>query len=274
MNLAYRMLGATCRRIKPRGRTRLADWLRRHPTSGVYRDPNGYSRRVDLSDPLEALSFVGVDYGLPEQVLDLVSEGDLVIDAGANVGTVTAQLCRRVGRTGRVLAIEPFPANVARLRTLGEDNHLPQLHPVEAAISDQRGTAELRFDQSTEQTSPYGSFTASWVKGGTMTVPTFTLDELVSDAEGRISLLKLDIEGAEPLALAGATRLLAEHRPAIYCEFNDIVLRDAGSSAEELLAQFATMGYFVDPGTSGNTQSVTGLVTDLLLFTEEGGLLD
>jgi hypothetical protein len=105
------------------------------------------------------------------------------------------------------------------------------------------------------------------MKGGTVTVATRTLDDLVPGETGRrLSLVKLDIEGAESLALAGARRLLAEHRPAIYCEFNDIVLRDAGSSAAELLEQFGAIGYSAAPESRSLERSLSGTVTDLLLL--------
>jgi FkbM family methyltransferase len=240
----------------------------RHPGgSGTYRDSFGYLRRADLSDPIEALAFVGVDHGLPQGALDCVSSGDVVLDAGANVGTVTAQLCHRVGQEGTVIAVEPLPANVSRLEALKTDNDLRQLEIVQAALWDERGEIELKFPEKADRTSPYGSITASWIDGGTVKVPTLTLDELIPSGPGRrVSLIKLDVECAEPSVLSGAKRLLAEHRPAIYCEFNDIVLRDCGFSADRLLDRFIEIGYEVSARDVVRSRRLTGDVTDLLLL--------
>lgn len=269
MNPAYSLIGAACRRVDIRGKARLARWLTRHPSSGRYRDSLGYRRSVDLSDPIEALLFVGVDFGLPGFALNYISEGDLVIDAGANIGAVAAQLCRRVGDRGSVMAFEPLHANVERLKLLGADNRLPQLRVFETALSDGDGKADLRFEEDASHTSPYGSFTASWMRGGTITVTTKALDELVPLDGKRVTFLKLDVEGAEPLVLTGAERLLADHRPAIYCEFNDIVLRDSGSSADELLARFADAGYEIAAANRYEPGSLKDAVTDLLMLPRE-----
>ena len=191
---------------------------------------------------------------MPDSILELVGRGDIVVDAGANVGLVTAQLCNRVGPSGTVLAIEPLPANAQRLREFAEDNDLPQLQVAEVALSDRPGTAELRCEDR-ENTSPYASFSASWIDGSKIAVETRTLDEV---APGSVSLIKLDVEGAESLVLNGASRVLLE-RPMIYCEFNDIVLRDSGSSAEQLLEHFARLGY-------GPRGRLDGSVADVLMI--------
>jgi hypothetical protein len=43
--------------------------------------------------------------------------------------------------------------------------------------------------------------------------------------------------------LDGAKRIMTSDRPLVFCEFNDIHLRDAGSSSNELLRKFGDLGY-------------------------------
>jgi FkbM family methyltransferase len=167
--------------------------------------------------------------------------GTTAIDAGANIGIVTSQLCRAVGARGTVHAIEPLPANADRLRELKRDNDLDQLTIWECALSDKDGSAILKT-QSATGTSAYASLTASWNTAGTVSVATRALDDLVPH-NTRVGFVKLDVEGAESLVLDGATRIMTSDRPLVFCEFNDIVLRDAGSSASELLGKFEGLGY-------------------------------
>jgi FkbM family methyltransferase len=246
----------------PRGRTRLALYLMRHgPAHEVaYTDQWGYRRAALLTDRMEAYAYTGVR-ALPRNVDRLIRPGDWVIDVGANVGLVTAHLCRRTGPHGRVWAIEPVPRNVARLQQLKELNRLDHLTVFQGALSAAGGPAELRLPAGGQ--SAYASFTKSSDMSGSIEVTTWRLDDLVYEArdDRRVACVKIDVEGYEPQVIAGAERTLREMKPLLYCEFNDILLRDAGSSADQLLQTLAQLGY----RPVGSPPSLTGRVVDLLL---------
>jgi FkbM family methyltransferase len=260
-----RLVGAAgflSRSVLPRGRGRLAQYLMRHgPGHDIaYKDQWGYRRESLLTDRMEAYGFTGVR-SLPACVARRIRPGDWVVDAGANVGVVTAELCHRVGACGMVWAIEPVPRNVARLRQLKDLNHLESLIVFPGALSDVRGTAQLRLPVGGE--SAYASFTKSIDMSGVIDVTTWTLDDLVFDRsrDRALTLVKIDVEGFEPQAIAGAERTLRELKPLVLCEFNDILLRDAGSSSKQLLELFARVGYtpVAAPG------DLTNRVADLVL---------
>ena len=60
-------------------------------------------------------------------------------------------------------------------------------------------------------------------------VPAVTIDDLVAEAGARsISLVKIDVQGAEMLVLEGAKRTLGEMRPALFVEVDDRNLADFG----------------------------------------------
>lgn len=239
---AYSLVGRFARSSQTRGRASLANLLVRYPASLTYRDTLGFARQTSLDERLEACWFLGIDWCLlPEQVIERIPRGTTAIDAGANIGIVTSQLCRAVGPGGAVHAIEPLPANVARLGELKRDNNLDQLTISACALSDEDGSAVLRT-QTADGTSAYASLTASWNNAGTMSVPTRVLDDIVP-SDTPVGFIKLDVEGAESLALDGATRILTADRPLVFCEFNDTILRDAGSSSKELLSKFEGLGY-------------------------------
>src|SRR5271165_7056269 len=121
----YKLLGRLARASRTRGRVSLAHVLVRYPASLTYKDTLGFTRRTNLDDILDACWFLGVNWCLlPQEVVDRIPSGTTAVDAGANIGIVTAQLCRAVGRQGTVHAFEPLPANVHRLRDLKSDNDL------------------------------------------------------------------------------------------------------------------------------------------------------
>jgi hypothetical protein len=80
-----------------------------------------------------------------------------------------------------------------------------------------------------------------------------------------LRLIKLDVEGFEREVLAGAVDTIARFRPWIHCEFNDIILRDTGSSSKDLLGVFEEMGYKVAPAWTRRASRLHGRNVDLLL---------
>ncbi len=244
-------VGYVARTALPRGRGHIAHLVMRYgPKHEIdYNDQWGYKRAALLADRMEAYGFTGVTV-LPPTVARRIRPGAWVIDAGANVGRVTAHLCHLAGPRGRVWAIEPLPHNAARLRQLKDRNALDGLTIYEGGLSATGGRAELLLPEGGD--SAFASFAKTQGMTGVLDVTTWPLDDLVyATDEGRratrdgqtVAFIKLDVEGYEPQVLLGAERTLREMKPLVYCEFNDILLRGAGSSSDDLLRRFATLDY-------------------------------
>ena len=96
----YRIpLGRVSRRL-PRGRGHIRTWLVRHPgeTELEFRDITGHWRHVNLLELQEARWFAGEhSVGIPREVLARIGRGEVVVDAGANIGVITGQLASAVG---------------------------------------------------------------------------------------------------------------------------------------------------------------------------------
>ena len=129
-------------------------------------------------------------------------------DIGSNVGLYSLLAARRV-HSGMVYAFEPLPQNVWYLGRHLELNRVNNVEVLELAVSDRTGTA---FFQEGENSS-MGHLTQK----GNIRVCTATLDSLV--LQERIappSVVKVDIEGAELLALRGASECIQRYRPVIF----------------------------------------------------------
>jgi hypothetical protein len=70
-----------------------------------------------------------------------------------------------------------------------------------------------------------------------------TIDELAARDPRRVTLVKIDVQGAEMLVLAGALGVIESHQPAIFVEIADWALERFGSSGDELIATLADLGY-------------------------------
>lgn len=167
----------------------------------------------------------------------VIAEDDWIIDAGANAGFFTAAFCDWISGSGRVIAIEPAPANVSRLRaTLSRGQRIARVDIIEAAVTDTDGEARLRLDAinpADHQLTDEG-----------LLVPTVTLDRLMADRDWPpLGLIKIDVQGAEPMVIDGAIETLKRLKPAIFLEIADDYLRPYGSSGSALLRQVIELGY-------------------------------
>ena len=76
-------------------------------------------------------------------------------------------------------------------------------------------------------------------------VATYPLDTLLNEAgAGRVDAMKIDVEGAEPLVMRGATRTITEHRPVLVSEFYPLALDSSPwGNARHYLAMLRALGY-------------------------------
>lgn len=138
----------------------------------------------------------------------LPTPDDVYVDVGAFDGdSIITHLERTGGNTRRIIAIEADPNNLPALRARIDKlpTHVKQVVDVHAlAVGAQRGRATFYAD-GTLSSSMYSL--PNVTDANMVTVDVVTLDELLADTGA--SYVKIDIEGAEPLALAGAKKTLA-----------------------------------------------------------------
>jgi FkbM family methyltransferase len=131
-------------------------------------------------------------------ILSELGPGDVFVDVGANCGSFTLFAARRVGETGSVVAIEPMPEMIARLRFNVRANGFANVQICETAVGPEEGRATLYVDQLRR-----GHSSLSALDGATSTtVPVAPLLSIVTQARiDRIDALKIDVEGYEDRAL-------------------------------------------------------------------------
>ncbi|MGI9326649.1 MAG: FkbM family methyltransferase [Pseudomonadales bacterium] len=168
--------------------------------------------------------------------------GAVVVDAGANLGIYTAVTARLVGATGRICAFEPGERAHALLRENLALNGLNQVETFTMALSDRQGETRL-------YSHPWGPVGFSLGDGhkaseGFAIVPTTTLD-LFAQEHGldRLDLLKIDVEGAEELVLAGGRELIARTRPVVLFEVSASLPTFLGLTPTGAWDRLAALGY-------------------------------
>jgi FkbM family methyltransferase len=173
-----------------------------------------------------------------KQMLAFLRPDDVLYDIGANIGLVALH----AGLRCRTIAFEPDPSFRSRLLRNLEINPGIPVDVRAVAIGDTDGAATL-FTDGAAGHSP--SLVHHGEKGA-IEIEVQKLDTLVGRGDiPRPTVVKLDIEGAEMLALRGALQLLRgpDAPRALFLEIHDSFLPSFGSSAEEVLAFVREAGY-------------------------------
>jgi FkbM family methyltransferase len=181
-------------------------------------------------------------------VRDYVRPGDTVLDVGAHVGMFTLLAALEVGEGGAVHAFEPVDDNFEALTRNVRLNSFHQVVLNNLAVGATSGTMTLGLPSSDSELDS-GPTSAMFMRGGAhaaVTVPVVSLGDYVEEhLPGRpIRLLKLDVEGVEPLVLEGFGGSLQVNPPdAILTEVNALRLAQQGYSAGDLLDALLAAGY-------------------------------
>lgn len=147
-----------------------------------------------------------------------VSLGDCVLDIGANVGVYTAALSALVGPKGRVFAVEPMVETFHLLAFNARLFRFPNVTLLNAAASDAAGLVGMETPTSASGLPDiYLSHLAPTATDNT--VYCLPMDAL--PLPGKVSFVKIDVEGHELQALKGMKNLLEKHRPVLVIEGED-----------------------------------------------------
>ena len=164
--------------------------------------------RSYLNDNVSERKFIFLPWLYDQAERDLVAENlpadGVFVDIGANVGIYSLWACQYLSGNGSVLAIEPNPVVFDRLRFNLEANQVtrpdwPQVRTMAVAVSDQDNIVALNLDRTNLGGSSLVSHPGSNDKIQVNSRPLLSLLSICSI--NRIDILKIDIEGAEDIAL-------------------------------------------------------------------------
>lgn len=165
-----------------------------------------------------------------------LSPGDIYIDVGANIGTLVLVAAGAIGKTGRVIALEPNPTTFKYLReNINLNNYNDRVNLHHAGADNEQSVTTITSKKS-DVKNQLGS--------GSIEVKVVRLDDLLSKGIASIKLLKIDVEGYEKFVLEGAEKTLSLTE-TVYFEAWDEHYREFGYSSADVFAILHSHGFTI-----------------------------
>lgn len=182
-----------------------------------------------------------------QELVDDLRRDDVFYDIGANIGNYTC-FAANVITDGQLVAFEPYPPNVEQLeRNLSHNAAVADIRIFELALSDSSGTME--FTAPDDKGPGLGTATVH-PEGNSMTVESVPGDDLVERENIPVpNVVKIDVEGAEPIVVRGLERTLAHDEcRSLYCELHlpsegRHSFEDFGATGAEMMEMITDLGF-------------------------------
>jgi len=220
----------------------------------------------------DILDHSGIDSGEPEVrwIREWVSPGDTVLDIGANYGLYTYHASKAVGKSGRVYAFEPIPYTIATLRKVCRLLRLRNVNFVALGCSDEAATVKFSLPMQSNNTLSAGlafisvdaeaksirRSKAGWERTREVEAQVVRIDDFLPHLNNG-SLIKVDIEGADLLALRGARNTIERNRPVIVMEVEPRWYESYGITAEAIVQFFDELNYEIHECVGGELLRTT-----------------
>jgi FkbM family methyltransferase len=177
-----------------------------------------------------------------------LSPGNVVVDAGANIGIYSQFLATCVGLNGAVHSFEPSPDNFKRLSLALKD--FSNVCANQLSVSDRTEESVLYVSEALNV--DHRTYPTEGEPRRRISIRSTRLDDYFKPGE-RVDLIKMDIQGYELHALRGAQRVLDENpRIKLLLEFWPYGLKQAGASPEAFVSFLQERNFSIfAPGGNG-----------------------
>jgi FkbM family methyltransferase len=181
--------------------------------------------------------------------LNIIRNGDVVFDIGANRGYYTLLFSHLAGKHGQVHAFEPVLPTYNQLTTnIAKGKRFNNVHLNHLAVSDKSGAVNLYLPGNDDGQASLSTHNAgSWKTATTVTTfesQAIRLDDYVSLQNlTRLDFVKCDVEGAEMLVLKGMADTLSKYSPMLHLEVALDWARQFGYAPMDIVRCLSAFGY-------------------------------
>jgi FkbM family methyltransferase len=187
----------------------------------------------------------------------LPAEGTFV-DVGAHIGYYSLKAAAAMGTNAHVIAVEPNPETVLKLRDNIRESGTKAISVAPVACSDSDGQLDLFGAEGTNTGETSLSRENAGHSGGigaVYHVRARPLDTILQEqGVSRVDAIKIDVEGAEMLVLRGARQTLSRFSPVVVIEVVDSQLQLMGTSSAEITEFLRQLGYTARHSADSNVE--------------------
>ena len=226
----------------------------------------GIFLELDQSDPVASGAIALGVYERYESELfrSKIKPGMAIIDIGANLGYYTAIASHLTGEKGLVVAFEPEPNFFKLLSRNISRNNMKNVACFELAIAEKNGLTNLYLSN---ENKGHNSIIRSEELKASVQVKTTTLDNFLDFQKiTKVDIIKMDIEGAEIMALEGMRNTLIKHMPLLFLEFSPHSIIKINRNPVDFLSTIQEIGYSIFE--INKTHQCLNSVTDFKKFIE------
>jgi FkbM family methyltransferase len=180
-----------------------------------------------------------------------VPQGSSVVDVGANAGFFTKKFANWVLEGGKVLAFEPDEQNLEQLKANLREL-IERVIIVNGVAGNKNGTVEFQLDPYHPAGHKINSSSSSALTRKTengnnlIEVNSYTIDEVLNRNQNlfsQISLIKIDVQGAEKMVLEGAEETINKFHPSLFVEIDEEALNEYGTNTSEIIEMLKSRNY-------------------------------
>lgn len=206
------------------------------------------------------------DWHYIELIKNFIPEDGKIFDIGANVGLLSLPFAKLLVPNGDVFAYEPDPQNYAQLSKNISINCFSNIHTCSCAIQDDPTIKNISLnirraiDGDGNENRGISSLRGlPKFKKSAINVAASTLDLEVKRLNiDRLDLIKIDVEGAEAMVIAGGLLTINKFRPIVRYEYSNILDKMLGDdNAKKSFLMFESLGYKQFVETAGKLASLS-----------------
>jgi FkbM family methyltransferase len=223
------------------------------PEQPILKNINGILMSLDFNDrdKSKKMYFGNFQPAISSLFKKYLKNGDVFIDAGANVGYFSAVAAGLVGKTGQVHSFEPVPEYFKKLKNLSDANSRYKITANQLALGDKETTEKIYIGGPSHigDNTFFPDFLEGISEVRTADVKVCRLDKYIKDKGlSNIKLIKIDVEGFEfPLLLGMEEYFLECHKtgncPVIICEICPKAYSYLGYKLEDIFNYMKKFSY-------------------------------
>ncbi|MEP6754171.1 MAG: FkbM family methyltransferase [Chthonomonadales bacterium] len=166
-----------------------------------------------------------------------------VIDIGANIGVVSSVIARGLHESRKLFAIEPITETAKLAAATFALNGLSNVELHICAVGESDGEVTFFNAKGHSESASLHPTKVDMRDWEETRIPMRTIDTLSLEADwGEVAMVKMDVEGHEPGAIAGAQNFLRRCKPNLVFEYHFGVAGELGWKPEDVTSKIAEAG--------------------------------